>query len=79
MNFMLHFDGIERDFSEWVRLGATGWSYTSMAKYFDKVQHDVRLASPECSKVTQSTTAYNCYRTKEHIAVVRPHLKFQQF
>lgn len=81
LNYMLHFDGIESDFDEWERLGAKGWNYASMKKYFDKVRHEIRYykkgPNAKCRSQQSSSSGANpiCYVASEHIAVVRIYYK----
>lgn len=42
INYLLHFDGIDRDYDAWESLGAIGWGSKSMGKYLNKIQYDIR-------------------------------------
>lgn len=36
LNYLLHFSGVERDFDEWERSGADGWSYDNLKNFLNR-------------------------------------------
>jgi choline dehydrogenase len=40
LNYLLHFDGLEKDFDEWKRLGSDGWDYNNLHKLLSRHETD---------------------------------------
>jgi choline dehydrogenase-like flavoprotein len=46
INYLLHFEGIETDFDNWVRLGATTWSYNNLKFWLHRHKPANNLKEP---------------------------------
>lgn len=57
LNYLLHFDGLERDFDEWTRLGADGWDYDKLRGLLKRHEAvDVERDTPKLSITSISST-----------------------
>lgn len=47
LNYLLHFNGLKKDFDEWKRLGADGWDYENLAFFLNR--HELNDANEPSS------------------------------
>jgi choline dehydrogenase-like flavoprotein len=40
LNYLLHFNGVKKDFDEWERLGADGWNYSNLQYFLNRHETD---------------------------------------
>lgn len=52
LNYLLHFNGLKRDFDEWKRLGADGWDYDNLAFFLNRHEVDVNEPSNDTPKLS---------------------------
>lgn len=57
LNYLLHFNGLKRDFDEWKRLGADGWDYEDLAFFLNRHEMDENDNEPSNDKPKLSITS----------------------